>query len=152
MNIAVSCECVPNSSRLLNMISTVGVLIIRDGMVLLVRHGDAAGHLNDTYGIPAGRVDEAESDVDAAIRELYEETGLKTDSSHLSLMPKEWRAVIQRKDGEKEFSLRVFVCSGFEGEVQASPEGIPVWIPLEAVDMYALLPNVKEIISLGKNT
>lgn len=131
------------------MIPTVGILIIQDEKVLLIRHGEGAGHLNNTYGIPAGTIDEGELEIDAAIRELREEAGLVVDPSDLTLMPKHWSAVIQRKDGPKEFSLRVFLCSRFRGEVTASSEGIPEWIPLVDIENLALLPNVREIILEG---
>ena len=131
------------------IIPSVGVLIIQNGKVLLVRHGEAAGHVNDMYGIPAGRLDEGESLVDAAIRELHEETGLVTESADLVLIPKEWSALIQRKDGAKQFSVRVFLCSRFRGEVIASPEGTPEWIAVSEIGKCALLPNMKEIILEG---
>ncbi len=137
------------SNNMTNVIPSVGVLIIRNGNVLLVRHGEAAGHMNGAYGIPAGRLDEGETLVDAAIRELREETGLVVDAADLVLMPKEWRALIQRKDGAKEFSVRVFMCSHYEGEIQASPEGTPEWIAIKEIDALPLLPNMKEIILEG---
>jgi len=80
---------------------------------------------------------------------LREETGLIADSHDLTLMSKQWSAVIQRKDGPKEFSLRVFLCSRFRGEAIASPEGIPEWIAIGEIEKLALLPNVKEIILEG---
>jgi 8-oxo-dGTP pyrophosphatase MutT (NUDIX family) len=134
------------------IIPTVGVLIIRYGKVLLIRHSENAGHLTNMYGIPAGRIYEGESEIDAAIRELHEETGLVVDPSDLTLMAKQWSAVIRRKDGLKEFSLRVFLCSRFRGEVVASSEGIPEWVAISDFENLELLPNVKEIILEGVNT
>lgn len=133
----------------MSTIPSVGVLIIQNGKVLLVRHGEAAGHVNGVYGIPAGRIDAGESLVDAAIRELREETGLVADAADLVLIPKEWSALIQRKDGAKQFSVQVFLCSRYRGEVTASPEGAPEWIAVGEIEKYPLLPNMKEIILEG---
>jgi 8-oxo-dGTP diphosphatase len=132
-----------------NMIPTVGVLIFHNQNVLLVRHGQGAGHLNNTYGLPAGRIDEGESSVEAALRELQEETGLVASAEDVVLMPQEWNAVIERKDGPRHFSLRVYFCRKFSGEIVASSEGVPEWIDIQKINEYALLPNVKEIIHEG---
>jgi len=61
-----------------NVIKTAGVLVFLGNNVLLVRHGEKAGHMNDTYGVPAGRLNLSESSIEAAVRELLEETGLRT--------------------------------------------------------------------------
>ncbi|HLD06679.1 MAG TPA: NUDIX domain-containing protein [Candidatus Nanoarchaeia archaeon] len=61
-----------------NIIPTVGVLVYRNGEVLLVQHGAKASHLHGVYGLPAGKLEAGESEEEAAVRELFEETGLKT--------------------------------------------------------------------------
>ena len=60
------------------MIKTVGILIIKDNKVLLVRHEEAASHVTGIYGLPAGRLEKEETEIQGAIRELKEETGLIT--------------------------------------------------------------------------
>jgi len=61
-----------------NIIPSVGVLIIEDNKVLLVKHGNKAGHINDIYGLPAGRFEKGEGDEDCTLRELKEEGGLNS--------------------------------------------------------------------------
>jgi ADP-ribose pyrophosphatase YjhB (NUDIX family) len=51
---------------------TAGCIVIRDGKVLIVKSK------NGKYGIPKGGVNTLESYQDAAVRETYEETGIKT--------------------------------------------------------------------------
>lgn len=52
----------------------VGVLLLRDGKVLLGRRTSAHGH--GTWSPPGGKAEAGESDEETARRELAEETGL----------------------------------------------------------------------------
>ena len=134
------------------IIPTVGVLIYTEGKknVLLVRHGEKASHLTGSYGIPAGRKEENESEVETAIRELKEETGLVAKVGDLRPLNKMWIADIQRKDGStKTFSLRVFVCDKYSGELTETEETIPEFVPIENLDKYTFVGNNKEVIRYG---
>ena len=51
------------------------VVVIRDGMVLLVRHLDSLGPSD--FSMPGGGIEPGESPMEAAVRELREETGLE---------------------------------------------------------------------------
>lgn len=131
------------------IIPTVGVLIIKDGKVLLVRHGEAAGHLNGRYGLPAGRIQDNESEKEAVKRELKEETGLDAASNDLILLPDKWFASIERKGGTKKFSLVVSLAEKFEGYLIGGAETAPEWIDIKEIGDYDLLPNAKEVIEKG---
>ncbi|MCW2622561.1 MAG: hydrolase [Frankiales bacterium] len=52
-----------------------GLLVVADGAVLL-QHRAPWSHHGDTWGIPGGARDSHESAVEAALREVEEETGL----------------------------------------------------------------------------
>ncbi len=130
-----------------HIIKTAGVLLFQDNKVLMVRHGAMAGHLNDTYGIPAGRIEPGESSIDAAVRELFEETNLKTEARFLVKVPEEYTAAIERKDGSiKNYSVDSFLCMSWDGELKANEQTIPLWVDIDEVDILTLLPNVKKII------
>lgn len=131
------------------IIPTVGVVVIQGEKVLLIRHGDGAAHLNNTYGLPAGHIDEGETEKQAAKRELFEEAGLVVEEGDLIEIGKIWSAAIQRKDGAKEFSWKVFVAKGYQGEVTASEEGTPEWIEIASIGELDLLPNVADAIWEG---
>ena len=132
------------------VIPTAGVLIYRNNEeVLLVRHGESASHLTDTYGLPAGRLRENESEIEAAIRELEEESGLITTQKHLWKLPKFYSAKIERKDGTKTFSLTVFLCDSYSGELRKTDETEPLWIKISDMDNYNLISNTKQIVLHG---
>ena len=57
-----------------------GAIIERDGKYLLVQEGE--NHVDNCkgkWGAPGGHVDEGETILEAAVREVYEETGCKVD-------------------------------------------------------------------------
>ena len=130
-----------------NIIETIGVLITKNNKVLLVKHGKSAEHLINKYGLPAGRIILGESEKETAKRELKEETGLDVDLDDLVLLSKEWSAKIERKDGIKEFSLKVFCADEFSGNLISSNETTPEWISIEDLGNIDLLPNVLDIIN-----
>lgn len=131
-----------------SIIKTAGVLVFLGNNVLLVRHGEKAGHLNDAYGIPAGRLEQGESTIEAAARELFEETGLKTEIKYLIKVPMEYTATIERKDGSvKNYNQDTFLCANWSGELKANDETTPEWKNIEKLDELKLLPNVKKMVS-----
>lgn len=131
------------------VISTIGVLILKNNAVLLVSHGKNSGHLDGKYGLPAGRVQVNESMEETACREAKEETGLDIVRDDLLLLPGEWLADIARKDGTKRFSLKVFLANKFGGQLNGNAETAPEWINIKDLEKYDLLPNVADIIAAG---
>ncbi|MGM0408845.1 MAG: NUDIX hydrolase [Bacteroidota bacterium] len=129
-----------------NIIRTAGVLAFQNRKVLLVRHGKKAQHLNDTFGIPAGRIQLNETAIDAAVREFNEESGLTTSVEHLTKLPTTYTAKIERKDGVKNFSLEAFLCRKYEGELKSTDEAISEWVRMDDLEGLKLLPNMKEVI------
>ena len=123
------------------------VLVFQDDKVLLVRHGEKAGHLTGVYGIPGGRPDEGESIIDSAARELEEESGLKVTVRNLNGFPNnKYTADIKRKDGTKRMTMTVYTCTKFGGDPKDSLESKPEWIKIPDLDKYNLLPNVKKSV------
>lgn len=131
---------------------SVGVLVFDKDKVLLVRHGEEAGHMSGTYGLPSGRLDPGETEVVAAARELNEETGLRSSSKDFIEYPDNlYFADINRKDGSViHFSWRVFICKEYGGELEGSEETTPEWVELSKLSTYQLLPNVQKAALEGQ--
>lgn len=132
-------------------VSTVGVIILRDDKVLLVREGEKSAHRTGVYNTPAGRIDANETPMQAAVRELEEESGLQSTEHDLHELPKTYVADIVRKSGETvRFHHTVFVCTKFKGDLKATDETVPEWVKIDELDNYTLLPNIRDMVIEGK--
>lgn len=129
-----------------SIIPTVGVVVLDGDKVLLVEHTEASGHVTGAYGLPAGRVEAGETFEDVAVRELFEETGLKTSKEDLIHLPKSYKATLQRKDGVKTFSFDVFLCKKYSGGLKEGEETIPRWVSRSELGTLNVLPNVADAI------
>ncbi len=135
------------SEKRKDRIPTIGVVAIKDGQVLLVREERESLHLTGMYGLPSGRVEEGETELDAAVREFSEETGLVADKKDFSQFPKNYfEASIPRKDGTiADFAWRVFKVTNFQGELKGNKETTPGWHSFEDLEKLEragkLLPN-----------
>ena len=140
------------TKKMQDKVKSVGVVAVSDNKVLLVQHTDEAEHLTGSYGLPSGRVEPNEADIDAARREFSEETGLSCDAGDLSEFPDNYfEASIPRKDGSgMYFAWRVFKVKKFVGEIKESSETIPEWIEIDMLyaleDENKLLPNTIEAV------
>ena len=133
----------------MNTVSTIGVVALQNNKALLVRSGDASGHITGTYGLPSGRVGEGETEIGAAAREFTEETGLDVSEKDLiEFKNNTFTADIPRKDGTiKRMFWRVYRARNFSGELRSTDETTPEWVLIEQLDNYNLLPNVKNAIT-----
>lgn len=92
---------------------TVRVIVRRpDGKFLCVTDYDDETRL----GMPGGRVESGEPEEDAALRELWEETGLKADNPRL--------VSVDSFMGRRVF---LFFVSSYDGNLRSSREGKVSW-------------------------
>ena len=129
--------------------SSVGILILKEDSVLLVKHGPDSMHLQADYGLPSGKVDKGETELRAAVRELSEETGLITTEADLILFPGNYySAHIKLNDGSNHlWGWRVFLCPNYQGNLRSTTETEPMWIQIgDLPSLSPKMPNVEEEI------
>jgi len=101
------------------------LFIVREEKILLIhkKRGFGAGKING----PGGKVDPGETPLESALRETFEELGIKPLGTEAS-----GELHFQFRDG---FSLHctVFLAHDFEGEPQETDEALPFWISLDAI-------------------
>lgn len=108
------------------MIVISGCLIVRDNKVLMVK--EAKKKCYGQWNIPAGHIDEPEKITDAAIREIYEETGCKVKLTGVLPM----LTVI--KENEQKLMVR-FTADIIEENIKFDTEEIldVKWIDIEEI-------------------
>ena len=133
----------------MNIVPAVAITVFKDEDVLLVKHGEKAGHITGVFGLPAGRNEEGESNLAAAIRELEEETGLTAREEDMIEYPQNtYTADLARKDGRTiRSTMTVLICHQYEGELRGTEETVPEWVNVTEIEQYKLLPNVKEAVN-----
>lgn len=125
---------------------TIGVLVFSEDKkkILLVQHTANASNREGIWGIPAGRIEPAESPKEAAARELKEETGLVAKEEDIRSYDNNYfSAYLDRSDGTRRHARwTVFNCNKYEGELASDHETIPSWVELDKLAELELMPNV----------
>ncbi|KKQ41160.1 MAG: hypothetical protein US60_C0046G0011 [Microgenomates group bacterium GW2011_GWC1_37_8] len=125
-------------------ISTTNLLIIKDGKVLFIKRSEDAEFFPGWLMLPGGKQEEYETPQQAAIRETFEETGIKAVNPVLKVV-----ATHNHFYREAVYMVFIFVANDFSGELKESEEGTPIWIPLEeALENPKLYPDLKRHIKL----
>jgi 8-oxo-dGTP diphosphatase len=127
-------------------IATAGIIVFNGEEVLVVRHTEGALHLTGSIGFPGGRIEGEETPVQAAIRELKEETGLEALENDLVQLPTVYQSTLVGKEGPKDFTWTVYVCRNYSGTLTPGNETVPFWMRREEVAKASTLPNVKEVL------
>ena len=122
-----------------------GILLIKDGNVLLVKAGVKSLQADGSIAFPGGHVDFEETEKETARREFTEETGLV--AGDLIDFPGNYvEARVERKDGWADFSFKVFLTQNYTGELRATDETEPIWVNIEEARKMKLYGKNNQIL------
>ena len=126
-------------SKCENSIITVLCMIYQNNKILLQNRvkEDWKG-----YTFPGGHVEKQESFVQAAIREMKEETGLTVRSLNLCGV-KQFQT-----DLDERYIVLLFKTNCFEGTLTASEEGEMVWVDRRRLMEYPLVDDFMELLEV----
>ena len=121
--------------------------VFRDGRVLLGAR--ALPPLDHTYSLPGGMVEPGERLEEAALRELFEETGVRAHCAGFT----GWSEVIDRDEAggiRRHFVIASFAGPWISGEGEAGAE-LPVlrWTTLAEAPAMPLTPGLLPILQRG---
>jgi ADP-ribose pyrophosphatase YjhB (NUDIX family) len=133
-------------------IRSVGVVIIKDDKVLMVRGWDGTTAGEGVYGFPAGRIKEDQIDREVAVYKLKAETGLETEIEALEKFPENHFTADLNLDNNgvlKHASLDLFVCNNYQGDLNPYTVGMTAeWVLIKNLYLtYPTMPNVLEAIN-----
>lgn len=119
-----------------------GIALVYDGKILLV-HPANGSWVKPIMGIPKGGIEEGEDLMEAALRELREETGIELSPKMLE--PQVEKVDVFNKNGEYKHSLYYFVCKISDlSEIGLNSLSVPKsQLQKEEVDWAGFI-NIKE--------
>lgn len=117
----------------------VGVICFRGDDVLLIQRGTAPR--KGEWSIPGGRIEEGESEAQAALRELYEETGVRA-----ALGPKV-EVILAEFEGF-HYRLHDYVAEWMSGDPRAGDDAARAeFFPMSRVDALDMWPKTHSVIN-----
>lgn len=126
----------------------IGIVVIRDDLVLLVRRGKPPNV--GAWTLPGGAQEVGETTEQAARRELLEETGLEVDTLHFAATVDNIR---RDADGRIRFHYTIidFAARWVSGEpIAATDVTEAVWAKLDALDNYGLWSEAHRVIAIAR--
>jgi 8-oxo-dGTP pyrophosphatase MutT (NUDIX family) len=127
-----------------------GGIVYKDNQFLLVENSRMKNPEEKWWGFPKGHLEAGESNEQAAVREVEEETGIKSE-------------IIQKighskytltKNGEKIFKVvTIFLMEYISGELNAQIEEVSnvIWLPYEEALKKLSFPKDKELLKKAKD-
>ena len=120
----------------------VGVAVIRDGALLMVRRGRGANA--GLWAIPGGKIDYGESMRTAAVREVREETGIEVELDEVVWVGE---ALGPGDPPAWHFTLIDFGARMIGGTLEAADDAREAaWVPLDEVLDLPVTPTMPDLV------
>jgi len=125
-------------------VDCVGVICFRGDDVLLIKRGTAPR--KGEWSIPGGRIEAGESERDAALRELFEETSIMA-----ALESKV--ATIDAQFEEFNYRLHDYAARWISGEPQFGDDATDArFVAPQELDALGMWPKTREVIETARNS
>jgi ADP-ribose pyrophosphatase YjhB (NUDIX family)/catechol 2,3-dioxygenase-like lactoylglutathione lyase family enzyme len=121
-------------------IAAVGAIAVQNGAVLLIKRGRPPGL--GLWSLPGGRVEVGESDREAVIREVLEETGLNVEVV-------DFVGEVERPGiGGVVYRIRDFSVRILAGSLGAGDDAADIaWVPLDSLAQWPVTDGLVEALS-----
>ena len=120
----------------------VGVICFRGDDVLLIERGTAPR--KGEWSIPGGRIEAGESEAQAALRELYEETGVRA-----ALGPKV-ETILANFEGF-HYRLHDYAAEWMSGQPRAGDDAAKaVFVSQDQLDALDMWPKTRQVIETAR--
>ncbi|MDP2641206.1 MAG: NUDIX domain-containing protein [Candidatus Yanofskybacteria bacterium] len=120
------------------------LVLRKDDEVLLARRFNT-GYYDGHYSLPAGHVEAGELPLDALVREIQEEVGVRIESENLCLAHIMYRTKRDETGDRTDF---FFTASKYEGEIEnKEPHKCAdlQWFPLAQLP-ESIIPHIKDVL------
>jgi mutator protein MutT len=119
----------------------VGVMMLKDNKIILGKRNEGNALGGDSWTCPGGKLEFGENIIDAAKREVEEETGIKVNEIKLI-------SVSNDIAYGNHFVTLGFLCNGFEGQPKVTEPNKIIewkWFPINKLPKPIFLPSEKLI-------
>jgi len=125
-------------------ISTTNMFIVKGKKALFIKRSKDSENFPGWYILPGGKQEVDETILQTAIRETYEETGIKAIDPKLRVV-----ATHNHFYKNRVYMVFIFQAEEFSGELKESDEGTPMWVELSKImKNEKLYPDLKRHIKL----
>ncbi len=110
------------------LLNTSHVILLNENRILMTKEMNSK-QPKGVYSLPGGVIEKTDSNPETtAIRELYEETGIKTEElENLGT----YYTIMTRDFHDTPVKINLFYCRNFCGNLKSSDETVPEWIELD---------------------